>query len=61
MVLEKHPGVLLPAPERIRMQEQTFMRPEQYAIVVARVQSNIEADIVKSKLAPKMMAMIEGG
>ena len=59
-----HPGVLPPVRENSRMPEQykTFsppISPKQYAFLIARVRSNIEADITKSKLK-KLMALVEG-
>jgi hypothetical protein len=63
-VRAKHPGVLPPAQEFIRMPEEykTFMTPitqKKYAFLVTKVKDNIEHDIEKIKMK-KLMALVEG-
>ena len=63
-VREKHPGILPPAQEFIRMPEEykTFSPPitqKQYAFLVLRVTYNIKADIKKCEIK-KLMALVEG-
>ena len=63
-VRAKHPNVLPPAVEIIKMPEEykTFTPPitqKQYAFVVKRVRSNIEHDIRISELST-LMALVEG-
>ena len=59
-VRQKHPALLPPAAERIRMPKTfTFMKPEQYAIIVNRVSDNFKGDLKKSKLTT-LMALVEG-
>ena len=60
-VRAKHPGVLPPAREIIIKPETfTFMTQEQYAFAVTKVRSNIENDIDKGDLPPKLMALVDG-
>ena len=63
-VRKKHPGILPPAQERIRMPEEykTFtppITPEQYGRIVERVKDNIKADLKKSEIKI-LMALVDG-
>jgi len=62
-VRAKHPGILPPAPEQLKMPEEfktftTPITPERYAFLVIRVRNNIEADLRKSDMK-QLMALVE--
>ena len=64
-VRAKHPGMLPPAAERIKMPEEykrftPSITPEQYYFIVERIRNNINHDVKRCDLAPTLMALVDG-